>query len=642
MAFRVVEHAWIPMADGVRLSARLWIPEGAGSAPAVLEMIPYRKRDGYRFHDDLWGPVLAEAGFAYARVDVRGTGDSEGVLTDEYLPLERQDGCACIAWLAAQSWCSGAVGMRGLSWGGINTLQVAALGPPALKAIMPMGCLDNRYTDDAHYIGGALGRTQFQWGTAFKAVMAAPPDPEIVGEAWESMWRERLEATPPILSRWLSHQRYDAYWRSGSACEDWAAIRVPTYVVSGWQDTYANPVGRLMSHLRVPRKALIGPWGHTYPYLAQPVGLDWAHEEVRWWTQWLKGVETGIMAEPAVRVFMPYATVAETGGGEVPGRWIAEASWPSGADPTILYLNDGSLSPAPGDAGAVTIRPGDVVGLTKPEWLDRPPTEQSRDDARSCVFETPPLPDDLEIFGAPALSVRVASDRPVAHIAARLSEVTGEGAWLVTWGLLNLTHRGGHVRPQALAPGEPVAVTLSLQAIAHRFRAGARIRLSLSESLWPLVWPSPEPATLTLGLGPGASLALPVRPVETAASPFPIPEVRSPPPPPATPLSVTEDEGVVRIVLEEPPKPRRLANPDVTLSRGRWESAERTPGDPGRWTHRIESRWRRGAWDCGVTAESTLTSDPDAFIVSESLVARRGERVVFRRRSRRRIRRDLV
>lgn len=260
------------MADGVRLSARLWVPSGVAGErfPAVLEYIPYRKQDAYRAHDDVWGATLAGYGLAYARVDVRGSGDSEGVLTDEYLAQELSDGCAAIAWLAEQAWCTGRVGMRGMSWGGINTLQIAAMNPPALAAIMPMGCMDDRYADDAHYIGGALGHTNFQWGIGFKTVMAAPPDPHVVGEAWEAMWRERLEGTPAILQTWLRHQRYDDYWRRGSIREDWSAIKVPTYIVGGWQDTYANAVGRLLENLTCSRKGLIGPWGHTYPWAAQP------------------------------------------------------------------------------------------------------------------------------------------------------------------------------------------------------------------------------------------------------------------------------------------------------------------------------------------------------------------------------------
>src|SRR5580658_7727285 len=197
-AVRVIENTWIPMPDGARLAARLWIPEGAEKAavPVVLEYIPYRMRDAYRHRDDRWGNQLAQYGIAYARVDVRGSGDSDGVIVDEYAPPELNDGVAVIAWLARQAWSNGSVGMRGISWGGINTLQIAAMAPPELKAIMPMGCVVNRFADDAHYQGGAYGEQNLAWGTSFKGVLAGPPDPQVVGEdRWEQLWRERLEAT---------------------------------------------------------------------------------------------------------------------------------------------------------------------------------------------------------------------------------------------------------------------------------------------------------------------------------------------------------------------------------------------------------------------------------------------------------------
>src|ERR1700678_1419494 len=214
---RVIENTWISMPDGVRLAARLWIPEGAEKTPVpvVLEYIPYRMRDAYRHRDDRWGTQLAQYGIAYARVDVRGSGDSEGIIVDEYAPPELNDGVSVIAWLAPQPRSNGSVGMRGISWGGINTLQVAALAPPELKAIMPMGCCDIRYTDDAHYIGGALAYQNMAWGTSFKGRMAGPPDPGIAGPTWEALWRQRLEATPAIVETWTRHQRYDAYWKRG-------------------------------------------------------------------------------------------------------------------------------------------------------------------------------------------------------------------------------------------------------------------------------------------------------------------------------------------------------------------------------------------------------------------------------------------
>src|SRR5580658_11386053 len=165
-AVRVIENTWIPMPDGARLAARLWIPEGAEKAavPVVLEYIPYRMRDAYRYRDDRWGTQLAQYGVAYARVDVRGSGDSDGIIVDEYAPPELNDGVSVIAWLARQPWSNGAVGMRGISWGGINTLQTAAQAPPALKAIMPMGFVNNRFDDDAHYVGGCLEYENYRWG----------------------------------------------------------------------------------------------------------------------------------------------------------------------------------------------------------------------------------------------------------------------------------------------------------------------------------------------------------------------------------------------------------------------------------------------------------------------------------------------
>jgi len=252
---RVIDNQWIGMKDGIQLSARLWLPDTAQPVPVVLEYIPYRKRDLYRTRDNAWGQQLAQYGIGYARVDARGSGDSQGILVDEYLDQELQDGVEVIAWLARQPWANGSVGMRGISWGGINTLQIAALEPPELKAVMPMCCTDTRYTDDAHYIGGALGLTDLQWGVQFKAVMAMPPDPAIVGESWRRQWQQRLDAAPPILEKWLSHQRDDAFWRRGSVSTDYRRIKCPVYIVDGWVDTYVNTVTRLLAQVTVPRKA---------------------------------------------------------------------------------------------------------------------------------------------------------------------------------------------------------------------------------------------------------------------------------------------------------------------------------------------------------------------------------------------------
>ncbi len=623
-AFRTIEHTWIPMRDGIRASARLWIPEGELAHPAVLECIPYRKRDLYRTYDDIWGRTLAEAGIAFVRVDVRGTGDSEGAITDEYSELELDDCVEIIAWIARQSWCTGAVGMRGLSWGGINTLQVAARRPPALRAIVPMGCCDNRYTDDAHYIGGTLARANFQWGVLFKGVMAGPPDPAVVGDAWRSMWQARLHSTPAILAEWLRHQREDAYWRRGSVSEDYSRIEVPAYLVSGWNDTYSAPVLRLLAKLTSPAKALIGPWGHTYPNLARPQGLDWGREEVRWWRHWLMGEATGIMDEPSLRCFMPYATVAETGEAPIPGRWIAEPHWPRRHSTLRFHLNDGALGDEPVRGASIVHRDKGVVGTTKPEWLDRPAIEQSHDDGLSTVFDSGQLAQPLEILGSPQVRLSFSCDTPVANIVLRLCEVRPDGqSWLVTWAVLNLNRRASMSDPRPIDVDLIDAVDIDLRPIAHRFGEGSRIRLSLSGSWWPMIWPSPVSPTFRIASGV-STLDLPLRVREAESASLPMQEVVSKAEPPASfQPAVPDAQRRVSLVMAAPAEPYLISDANIELSSSREETCEMIADDPlsSRWRQTVRSSWRRGDWNCSIEASYELACDASAFRLRESLRA---------------------
>jgi putative CocE/NonD family hydrolase len=652
---RTVENEWIAMSDGTQLSARLWLPESADPAPVVWEYIPYRKRDLYRAHDDLWGQTLAQYGIAYARVDARGSGDSQGVLLDEYLDQEWKDGVEVIAWLARQRWSNGSVGMRGISWGGINTLQIAALAPPALKAIMPMCCTDTRYTDDAHYIGGALGLTDLQWGVQFKAVMAMPPDPAIAGEGWREQWHQRLDASPPILEQWLSHQRNDAFWQRGSVSADFTRIRCAVYIVDGWVDTYVNTVPRILAHVTAPRKALIGPWAHNYPESASPgPSLDWAYEEVRWWKHWLAGVPTAIMDEPMLRAYMPYRTCSESYPADTPGRWIAAAQWPAPnmRDP-IFYLNANGLAPKAGPPSEAKYVGDEIVGLQKLEWLPFPPGgipgEQSPDDRKSLVFDTAPLDSDLEILGHPIGRIRVAADQAVAKLALRLCEVDREGrSWLVTYGLLNLTHRSGDQTPTALNPGEAYDVTVELSWIAHRFKAGNRIRLAVSESLWPLVWPSPRVATLTLTHG-ASSLTLPVRPARRDPL-FPIPQ--NPPgkggPPGRTPLRASGPDAQGWYEVEQDPQavsyPIAETGTTVSGALGIKERLRIKRGDNNscEWRGERSGGFKRGDWNCQVYSAFRLTSTPETFFIEETIRATDGGEVIFERINRAALKRDLM
>ena len=343
-AVRVVEHILIPLKDGTRLAARIWLPEDAeqNPVPAILEYLPYRKRDGTYERDALTHPYLAGHGYAGVRVDLRGSGELTGLLFDEYAQQEQDDGVEVIAWLAAQPWCNGAVGMMGISWGGFNGLQIAARCPPALKAIVTICSTDDRYADDAHYMGGTfLTKAGLEWAFFFFSLMCLPPDPALVGDDWRAMWLERLANIPLFQDNWLAHQRRDAYWKHGSVCEDYAAIQCPVYAVGGWTDGYKNAIPRLLEGLQVPRKGLIGPWAHAYPHFAFPgPQIGFLQEILRWWDHWLKGIDTGVMNEPMLRAWMTESVKPATHHDTLPGRWVAEASWPaSGIIPAAAVLD---------------------------------------------------------------------------------------------------------------------------------------------------------------------------------------------------------------------------------------------------------------------------------------------------------------
>ncbi|MEM7123666.1 MAG: CocE/NonD family hydrolase [Pseudomonadota bacterium] len=519
---REIENIWIKLSDGTRLAARIWLPEDAEEdpVPAILEYIPYRKRDFTRNRDEPMHAWFAGQGYAAVRVDIRGSGDSDGVLDDEYLQVhELDDACEVIAWLADQPWCSGAVGMMGKSWGGFNALQVAALQPPALKAIITVCSTDDRYADDVHYMGGCLLSDNLWWGSAMLVFNARPPDPAIVGDRWLAMWQERLAAIRPWPVRWMEHARRDAYWQHGSVCEDYGAIKIPVYAVGGWADGYSNAIPRLLQHLDGPRRGLTGPWVHIYPQDGTPApAMGFLQDAVRWWDRWLKDTENGIDGEQSYRVWMQDSVPPQSTYDARPGRWVAEQAWPS---PTIeerrLHLNTDGLGPHPGPSDTLSISSPLTTGLLAGEWCGfglpgEIASDQRADDRGSLCFDSAPLAERTEILGAPVVELEVAADRPVAQVAVRLNDVAPDGASTrVTYGVLNLTHRDSHQHPKPLVPGERYRVRVQLNDIAHAFPPGHRLRIAVSSSYWPIIWPSPTPVTLTVVSG-ASTLMLPVRP----------------------------------------------------------------------------------------------------------------------------------
>jgi uncharacterized protein len=663
----VIEHTWIPMRDGTRLAARIWLPVGAEErpVPAILEYIPYRKRDNTRARDARQHPYFAAHGYAAVRVDLRGSGDSEGVLTDEYLPLELQDGEDVLAWIADQEWCDGNVGMMGISWGGFNGLQLAARRPAPLKAVIAVSATDNRYTDDVHYMGGCLLSDNLSWASQMFAYNSLPPDPEIVGTAWRDWWFQRLKGSGLWLERWLSHQHYDSYWRHGSISEDYGAIAAPVMIVSGWADGYSNAVFRALANLEVPCRGIVGPWSHLYPNLASPgPAIGFLQEALRWWDRWLKGVDNGIDDEPALWVWMQHTVEPTAAYAERPGHWVAEPAWPSSSMRLLRHLLSRGRILAPGalpsdEPEARSISSPLSVGMFGGKWCSYGagpdhPHDQRAEDGGSLVFDSEPLEQPLELLGAPEVVLELESSNPVAMVAVRLSDIARDDkATRVSYGLLNLCHRDGHDDPKPVVPGERMRVRLRLNHCAQRFPVGHRLRLSLSTSYWPLAWPPPEPVQLHV-YPENSSLFLPVwqqRPGDEPPREFESSEAA--PPIQTTVLEAPthnwvfkRDLGSDRTILEvtDDHGVRRIEEIDLQLGRRNVEEYRHQGEDVTTATGEtvVVRSLARDGWSVETVGRTELSCTPTHFLLHATLDAYENGKRVHSRIWDRQIPRDLL
>lgn len=499
---RLVPNHWIPMSDGCRLAARIWLPEDAQSdpVPAILEYIPYRKGDATAARDTPMHSYFAGHGYAAVRVDMRGSGDSDGILADEYLPQEQLDALEVLRWLAAQPWCTGRVGIIGKSWGGFNGLQIAAHRPPELAAVISVCSTDDRYADDVHYMGGCvLAWDMLSWASTMLCYNARPPNPEVVGDRWREMWLDRIRRTPPFVEAWLEHQRRDEYWKQGSVCEDYSGIACPVFMVGGWADAYRNAIFRMVEHHTGVCMGLIGPWGHLYPQDGAPgPPIGFLQEALRWWDNWLKGVDTGILQEPRLRLWLEDAVEPRTSYAVRSGRWVGASTWP----PPIIQSLDLPLS-----NGTLELDEGRSVEPARFDWSGAQscgadagvwcgwggptdfPGDQRSDDGLSLTFTSAALDRSIDIVGVPLLRAEVASDQPLALVVVRLCDVWPDGrSTLITRGVLNLTHRDSHEMPRPLEPGRRYQVRIGLNSIAYAVPAGHRLRLAASPTYWPWLW----------------------------------------------------------------------------------------------------------------------------------------------------------
>ncbi|MFP7171728.1 CocE/NonD family hydrolase [Terribacillus sp. 7520-G] len=660
-----IRHIWIPMRDGVRLSARIWLPEDANETPvpAILEYIPYRKDDFTALRDSIRHPYFAGHGYASVRVDIRGSGDSEGILYDEYLPQEQDDAEDVLKWIADQAWSTGEVGMIGKSWGGFNGLQVAARRPPELKAVITICSTDDRYADDVHYKGGALlASDMLWWASTMFAYNARPADPEIVGEKWREDWIRRMDETPPFAEEWVRHQRRDAYWKHGSVNEDYADIEIPVFAVGGWADGYTNAIPRLLEGLKVPKKGLIGPWAHEYPEVAIPgPSIGFLQECLRWWDHWLKGHETGIMEEPMLRAWMQESVPPEVEYEERPGRWVAEMEWPSTAiGQYALYLNGQELRNRAGAGLPVTVSSMQQHGLYAGVFcpFGQPgdmPSDQRLENGFATLFTSAPLEERMEILGAPKLQLELSSDQEQALVAVRLNDVAPDGSVTrVTWGMLNLTHRDSHEFPEALTPGEKISVTVQLNDIAHALPAGHRWQVAVAPTYWPHAWPSPKEATLTIYPGEKTKLLLPIR--KSQAIDDQLPAFQQPETAPVLEKEILRPESRRRQIRYDTVEKtwilddysdegaRKLADNDLEYGSTNRNVYTIKEGDP--LSASVQCDWTmdvgRGDWQTHMDLSCHMWCDETHFYLKHKLRAFENEKEIFAKEWNEQVPRDFI
>jgi putative CocE/NonD family hydrolase len=610
---------------------------------AILDSVPYRKSDGTAIGDADWGTYFASHGFAYGRVDLRGSGDSTGILEDEYTEREQLDTELVIAWLADRPWCSGAVGMIGVSWGGFAALQMAARHPSQLRGVVAIHASDDRYADDVHYIGGCVSAMDMtQWATSMLAYLNQPPDPEVIGAGWRQAWLERLDGAKAFIEPWLSHQRRDAYWQQASACEAYDAIRCPVFAVGGWSDGYRDTVLRLVEHLRGPVRGLIGPWGHTWPERGTPgPAIGFLQECIRFFSASLDDVDNGFLQEPRLISYMQEPVAPAGSYAQRAGRWVAEPSWPSPSVKARTYVVGADSLQASHESATTTrsICSMQATGVDGGVWCgDGSPADfaldQRQDDGASLCWDSAPLTERIELLGKGEAQLELSVDRSWALVAVRVCDVAPDGACtLIARGLLNLSRREGHDRTVPMPVNEPVLVRIPLQSTAYAVPAGHRIRLAVSNTYWPMAWPSPEPTMLTVVCGPRSTLTLPRRresELDTQLRPFEVPESGTPLPSETTMKRESGrrvrrnlHDGEVEVEFDWHGSRTRILATDTEMGEDNVTKYRIAEGDPLSATVicDVDVTLARPGWNTRTRATSTITCDRDRFTVTSTLEA---------------------
>ena len=517
-----MERAWIPMKDGIRLAATLYMPDGAKPGekfPALLEYLPYRKDDGTAAGDYPKHTYFAKRGYVSVRVDIRGFGTSEGVPPErEYSEQEQMDGEQIIAWLAQQPWSNGNVGMFGISWGGFNSLQAAMRHPPALKAILAVDATAELFHDDVHYIDGIAHIDEFELNMDMAQGWTGAPDYTLD----EKVLGPRFD-TPPWSLLYLKHQHDGPFWRG--RVRPLSEITIPSFLIGGLQDGYRDNVPDMLMQAKGQVRAIVGPWNHTFPHDADfGPQIEWRNQAVRWFDHWLKGRDTGVEQDPRLVIYVQHWHPPDPNLKEVPGEWRREDMWPpKGAKPSTLFLQPNhTLSDSIVKRETHKLKYVPSIGVEAGFWWGELLSDPRPVDAFCLVYDSAPLQEEVAILGRPHALLRASATAPLADWFARLSDVAPDGTVTqITGAGINGAQRESMTEPRDLEPGKVYPLDIQMHLTSWVFPKGHRIRIAISNALWPMMLPTPYAMTTSLELGgnEGSRLVLPIVPAHGQAAP---------------------------------------------------------------------------------------------------------------------------
>ena len=513
-----ITTAQIPMQDNINLAADIYWPTGYRKGdvyPVLLEYIPYRKDESRGRNYPLYSYFL-DNDYIVARVDIRGTGNSEGkVIPNEYSDIELDDGEEVIEWLANQSWSNGKVGMFGISWGGFNSIQMAMRNPPALKAFVAVMATEYLYEEDVHYIDGIMvaGDSWMMSNDLYNSLPGAPDF--IMDEQW---YEDRFDVEPSVY-KYMRQQRDGPFWDRASAKNKYHLIKVPGYHIGGWYDGYRNSLPRMVENVSAPVKAMIGPWDHDYPHdAALKPQVEWRHEAVRWFDQFLKQKNTGVLDEPKFAIYMRDYHEPDDSIEYIPGYWRWEDEWPpKNTEKLILFpQEDHTLLETESVFSEHQLKNIPSIGLEgggPTMWWGSIPPDQTPMDEDSLFYDSDVLQQPIEILGSPIAKLHVSADAIRANWVVRISDIAPDGKVTQIGGAaFNGTHRHSSRNPVDIVPGEKFPIEVKLHFTSWRLNKGHKLRMAVSNSQWPMLWPTAYPVNTTLDIGGefGAQIQLPI------------------------------------------------------------------------------------------------------------------------------------